>query len=63
MSKSKNEMPNASEFGQLRAYLAKAGVSQKQIKEVIGGKVNNRTRAQITEILLNWLRTLPKGSE
>ena len=52
---SKNSIPAALEFGQLRSYLAKIGVSQAQIKEWAGDKGgdhssqhpwNNRCRLQ-----------------
>lgn len=54
--KSPNEKPSASEFGQLRAYLAKRGFKQAQISAAIDTTVRNRTRAQITAALIAWLR-------
>lgn len=41
-------VPNAAEFGLLRAYLAKNGWKQKQINDAIGTKVNGRNRLEIT---------------
>ena len=56
MSKGKNELPDAAEFGQLRAYLAKNKVKQKDIKEAIGDDVNGRTRGEIADLLRAWLK-------
>ena len=60
-AKGKDEKPTAAEFGLLRAYLARIGVSQAQINSVIGNTVNNRTRAQIANLLINWMKGLPKA--
>lgn len=56
-----DEMPDASEFGLLRAYLAQAGVSQAQIIEWIGTSPAGRTRAEIAEALRAGLKGLPKA--
>ena len=53
--------PDESEFGRLRAYLAQAGVSQAEIKDVIGDAPAGKTRAEIAELLRAWLKTRPKG--
>ena len=53
-----NAPPDANEWGQLRSYLARAGMSQAQIKAAIGER-DGRSRAQIAEQLagyLEWLR-------
>lgn len=55
-----NEVPSAAEFGLLRAYLARAGVSQAQITEWIGVKPDGRTRAEITSELKIHLLGLTK---
>jgi hypothetical protein len=47
--------PGASEWGQLRAYLAHAGMSQAQIRAAIGER-DGRSRAQIAAQLTEWLR-------
>jgi len=61
-SKPKNGMPPQSEFGQLRAYLAQNGVSQEQIRAVIGTGARGRSRNEIAQILRDWFKTLPKGT-
>lgn len=53
-------VPSAAEFGLLRAYLARAGVSQAQITEWIGVKPDGRTRAEITDELKSHLLELTK---
>ena len=53
--------PSASEFGMLRAYLARQGVSQATIKEVVGTGPQGRTRTEITAELTAWLKTRPKA--
>jgi len=58
--RSPNETPSAAEFGLLRAYLARRGVSQAQISEWIGIKPDGRTRAQITDELKAHLVELTK---
>lgn len=45
----------ASEFGALRAYLARVGVSQARIAAVIGTGARGRSRAEITGVLREWL--------
>lgn len=59
-SKPKNGTPSSSEFGQLRACLAQNGVSQAQIKAVIGTGAQGRSRAKITQLLREWMKGLPK---
>ena len=59
--KNPNAPPPASEFGLLRAYLARADVTQTQITAVIGGNVGGRDRAAIAEKLRQWLKTRPKA--
>jgi len=46
--------PGQSEWGQLRAYLAHAGMSQAQIRVAIGER-DGRSRAQIASALAEWL--------
>lgn len=60
-SKPKNGTPPANEFGQLRSYLAQNGVSQAQITAVIGTGAQGRSRAEITQLLREWMKTLPKA--
>lgn len=59
-AKGKDEKQTAAEFGLLRAYLAKIGVTQAQINAAIGKTANKRTRAQIVDMLRAWLKDLPK---
>lgn len=47
--------PSAAEFGQLRAYLARIGMSQAQISAAVGTSAAGRTRAQIAEQLRRWI--------
>jgi hypothetical protein len=51
-------IPNAAEFGLLRAHLAQSGVSQAQIQAVIGNNPSGRTRAEIVALLKAWLAGL-----
>jgi hypothetical protein len=53
-----NSIPSAAEFGELRAFLAKKKVSQADINAAIGENVGGRTRAEITNKLIEWLRGL-----
>lgn len=55
-----NEMPDAAEFGLLRAYLALQGVSQADITSVIGSNVGGQSRKEITDKLKAWFKTRPK---
>lgn len=59
--KRRDGKPPANEFGQLRSYLARSGVSQAQIKQAIGGSVGGRDRAAVAQMLREWLKTRPKG--
>ncbi len=54
--KNRFDVPNANEFGQLRAKLAQLGVNQSQIKEAIGNAVKGRNRNEIAGSLKDWLR-------
>ena len=47
--------PDANEWGKLRSYLARAGMSQAQIKAAIGER-DGRTRREIAAALAEWLR-------
>ena len=55
-------LPTASEFGQLRAWLARQGVKQADIAAAIGNNVKGRSHRQIAAELCAWCRTLPKRS-
>ena len=61
MPKPRNETPPANEFGKIRSFLARSGVSQAQIKDVIGTGAQGRSRDEIAQLLRDWLRTRPKG--
>lgn len=52
--KPKNGSPDANEFGKIRSFLARSGVSQAQIKEVIGNGAQGRSRAEIAALLRAW---------
>ena len=54
------EIPSTAEFGLLRAYLARAGISQNDIKIIIGINPDGRTRSEITAELKEWLKELTK---
>ena len=56
-----SNIPGAAEFGLLRAYLARAGVSQATIRSWIGTGAQGRTRAEIAAIMRERLRDLPKA--
>lgn len=54
--KSPNEKPGASEFGQLIAQLAKLGMTSQVAREVLGNNPNGRTRKEIIQILIEWIK-------
>lgn len=60
-AKVKEVTPDASEFGQLRSYLARLGVKQADITTVIGTGAQGRTRLQIAAELRGWLAARPKA--
>ena len=51
----------ADDFGQVRSYLARQGVSQATIKDVIGVGSQGRSQAEITAVLRAWMHDLPKA--
>ena len=59
--KPRDEKIAANHFEKIRSYLAKMGVSQARIGEVIGAGTARRTRAEIAKILREWVRTLPES--
>ena len=56
-----NEAPPANEFGKMRSYLAAQGFSQAWIDSVIGTGANGRSRSEITALLRDALKVLPKA--
>lgn len=60
--KNRGGIPSQNEFGKLRSYLAQNGVSQAQIKAVIGTGAQGRTRGKITQLLRDWMKGLPKAT-
>ena len=61
VKKSRNGTPDANGFGQLRSFLARSGVSQAQIREVIGTGAQGRSRDEIAQLLRDWMKTFPKA--
>lgn len=59
--KPSNGVPDASEFGKIRSYLAQQGVSQTDINEYLGGSPAGRTRAEITNNLKTMCQGFPKA--
>lgn len=55
----KDQIISANDFGKIRSFLAQNKVSQASIRGVIGTGTNGRTRAQIADILREWLRNAP----
>ena len=55
-----HQIPSASEFGQLRSYLAKNKFSQSWIASVIGTNHGGKTRDEIVSLLKTAMRNLPK---
>jgi hypothetical protein len=53
---------SATNFGLLVAYLGQHGVAASAARAVIGRNPDGRTRAQIADILREWLRTRPKAA-
>lgn len=60
-AKPRHDSPPANEFGQLRSFLARNGVSQAQITAVIGTGAQGRSRGEIAGLLREWMRELPKA--
>jgi len=64
-----NEIPNAAEFGLLRAFLASklqehgrdTAQAQQEISTIIGSNVDGQTRAEINEKLKAYFKAAPKG--
>lgn len=54
--KSPNEKPSASEFGALIAYLARLGIASQIAHQVLGNNPNGRTRKEIVQNLIEWIR-------
>jgi len=55
------EQPTAAEFGKLIAFMARNGMTAAAARAVIGNNPNGRTRQQITNELIAWLKTRPKA--
>jgi hypothetical protein len=61
--KPSNGVPNATEFGKVRAYLARAEVSQVDIKKHLEDLPAGATRVEITESLKRMCRNFPRHSD
>lgn len=59
--KNPNEIPSGAEFGQLISFMAQNGMTATAARAVIGDNPNDRIRAQITQELIYWQKTLPKA--
>lgn len=59
--KDKDGVPPPNEFGQIRSFLARNGVSQAEITEVVGVGAQGRSRGEIAGLLRGWMKGLPKG--
>ena len=55
------ETPSAADWGLMRAYLARLGVPQQDIVELLGNKYDDYTRKQMAENIRNYARDLPKA--
>lgn len=60
-TKRPTSVSSAAEFGLLVAYLGRNGLAASAARAVIGNNPARRTRAEIADILREWLRTRPKG--
>lgn len=58
----KDERPSANEWGQLRAFLARNGLSQAQIGAAVGDNINGRSRGDIAAALNAWLSGRDAGN-
>ena len=61
MSKQADGIPSAAEFGLKRAWYAQQGVSNAVFASIFGSGPNGRTRKQLTQIGIDWQKTLPKA--
>ena len=57
-----HEAPAPAEFGLMIAWMAQHGMTAAAARAVIGNSPNGRTRAQITQELIAWLKTRPKAA-
>lgn len=55
--KLKGAVPDAAEFGQLRAALARLGVKPGELTGAVGSAPSGRTREKIAGEIRTWLRT------
>jgi hypothetical protein len=51
-----NQSPQASEFGKLISFLAKNGIKPSNVIKRIGNSVSGRTREEIKNALILWLK-------
>ena len=59
--KVKDGAADTAEHDALRALLAAKGCKAKDVDAAAGKVANSRTRKQIADDLIAWLRALPKG--
>ena len=59
--KVKDGAADKTEHDALRTLLAAKGCKAKEVDDAAGKAANGRTRKQIADDLIAWLRALPKG--
>lgn len=59
----KNAPPSAAEYGQRRAYWARAGVSQAQFSALFGKQGNPKNRGVAATDAATWAHGLPKAAQ
>jgi uncharacterized Zn finger protein len=62
MSRKPNEKITTLEFAKLSSFLTEKGLQANHLTTAIGETRRNRTRQQVVNDLVIWLRSLPKGS-
>ena len=60
--KNPDGVPSAAEFGLKRAFYAQNGVSNAEFEAIFGSGPNGRRRSELTQIGIDWQKTLPKAS-
>ena len=61
LGRHRDGLPDAAEFGQLRAWLATNGVRAGDLNAAAGAGVGGRTRRQVAQQVAGWLRGRPRA--
>lgn len=59
-AKNKNEIPDVAYYNKLRAHLRANGTASDKLDEVLDTGVNGRSRKQMADQIISWLKSRPK---